>query len=400
MKIFRRGFVVAATLLPLFCPAIRAQTTPVAPHEPVPTLDIQGVNNASARRLLKRAFELPGRLWNPILSPTGKQLVCANFLVNTANFYILSLVNDRIEIKKVYDPFEKNFGSYETGTEREKQFFRVGSANAFSPDGNIFATGSYGTRDNPVNDSIQLWDTRTWRKIGVLKGHSHTVVSIVFSPDGKKIISGDKGSGALIHDVASRAIDAAWYRVFYSAHDVIAAFWNDHGALIPIAIVRKKFANERIGRELFYPPREAIIKREKVSVAPETPFGDFEIWNLQTNRKIQDLDLPADDIMVNEAVEFSDDGRVMALLTASKAELFAESTPADAAPYRATLIAWTTYQINDIKLTSPLYSDFATFYICLHFVPGQNAVLLCDTPADRLTTFDVSALTESPTSAR
>ena len=54
---------------------------------------------------------------------------------------------------------------------------------AFSPDGNIIASGS-------VDKTIKLWETRTGSLIKTLEGHSYDVESVAFSPDGKIIASG------------------------------------------------------------------------------------------------------------------------------------------------------------------------------------------------------------------
>ena len=60
---------------------------------------------------------------------------------------------------------------------------------AVSPDGNIIATGS-------VDRTIKLWDRKTGVEIATLTGHTGAVMSLIFTPDGKRIISaGSGGSG-------------------------------------------------------------------------------------------------------------------------------------------------------------------------------------------------------------
>jgi WD40 repeat protein/serine/threonine protein kinase len=53
---------------------------------------------------------------------------------------------------------------------------------AFSPDGNLLASGSFG-------GNIQLWDAATGRLRRTLAGHEHCVCSLAFSRDGTKLAS-------------------------------------------------------------------------------------------------------------------------------------------------------------------------------------------------------------------
>lgn len=69
-------------------------------------------------------------------------------------------------------------------------------AVAFSPDGQILATGS-------DDETIKLWDLRSERLIRSLTGHSATVAAIAFSPDGHRLASASLDQTVRIWDVKS-----------------------------------------------------------------------------------------------------------------------------------------------------------------------------------------------------
>jgi hypothetical protein len=71
---------------------------------------------------------------------------------------------------------------------------------AFSPDGRYLATA----KDNP---EIHLWDILAGRELGLLEGHEGSVVSLLFSADGKRLFSGGSDTTALSWDL-TRMTDA------------------------------------------------------------------------------------------------------------------------------------------------------------------------------------------------
>ncbi|KAJ5503990.1 hypothetical protein N7463_006864 [Penicillium fimorum] len=67
---------------------------------------------------------------------------------------------------------------------------------AFSPDGLTLASGS---RDN----TIKLWDTATGTQRQTLEGHSDWVITVAFSPDGLTLASGSRDNTIKIWDTAT-----------------------------------------------------------------------------------------------------------------------------------------------------------------------------------------------------
>ncbi|MEP7287148.1 MAG: TIR domain-containing protein, partial [Chloroflexota bacterium] len=67
---------------------------------------------------------------------------------------------------------------------------------AFNPDGDLALTGS-------ADDTAQLWEVASRRSVRILSGHTGGVTSVAFSPDGKLALTGSDDGTARLWDVAS-----------------------------------------------------------------------------------------------------------------------------------------------------------------------------------------------------
>jgi len=71
-----------------------------------------------------------------------------------------------------------------------------GYSAAFSPDGQLLASGS-------SSGTVKLWNVATGEQIRLLSGHSSRVYSVAFSPDGKLLASGSEDMTVKLWDVAT-----------------------------------------------------------------------------------------------------------------------------------------------------------------------------------------------------
>ncbi|MCG5058491.1 MAG: serine/threonine protein kinase [Limnoraphis sp. WC205] len=136
---------------------------------------------------------------------------------------------------------------------------------AFSSDGRTLASGS---RDN----TIKLWDVQTRREIATLTGHSSYVNSVAISPDGRTLASGSRDNTIKLWDVQTRR--------------EIATLTGHSSYVNSVAISPD-------GRTLASGSRDNTIK----------------LWDMQTQREIATLTGHSNSVY---SVAFSPDGRTLA----------------------------------------------------------------------------------------
>ncbi|KAF8626013.1 hypothetical protein AX14_011523 [Amanita brunnescens Koide BX004] len=67
---------------------------------------------------------------------------------------------------------------------------------AFSPDGARIVSGS-------SDKSVRVWDASTGAELKVLNGHTDTIYSVAFSPDGTRIVSGSSDKSVRVWDAST-----------------------------------------------------------------------------------------------------------------------------------------------------------------------------------------------------
>ena len=75
---------------------------------------------------------------------------------------------------------------------------------AFSPDGTRLAVGC---KDN----TIRLWDLKSYQQVAELRGHTDYVHAVAFSPDGTQLVSGS-GDSTVPYGTPCRTNGPAWPR--------------------------------------------------------------------------------------------------------------------------------------------------------------------------------------------
>lgn len=190
-------------------------------------------------------------------------------------------------------------------------------AGDISPDGTRFATGS-GALNNSSNqgakdNSVRLWNAQTGEQIGILQGHSNTVDSLDWHPDGVRLLSGAWDNEIILWDSQT---EQELRRYTGHSDQVFKVRFNQDGTQFVSASRDKtlRLWDTETGAEIrrFEGHTDAV---NSVSYSPDGRFiasastdQSLRLWDVATGAEIRRFEGHTQ--QVNEVI-FSPDGRYL-----------------------------------------------------------------------------------------
>ncbi|KAH8795212.1 WD40-repeat-containing domain protein [Flagelloscypha sp. PMI_526] len=149
---------------------------------------------------------------------------------------------------------------------------------AFSPDGSRIVSGS-------LDHSVRVWDVETGEEIRRLDGHCLGVKSVTFSPDSTRVVSGSKDSSVRVWNITSPNDSRIFTRTAYSpasstadlvdsklvlpTHPMHQLNWtvNDDGWIVdPPTMNRLMWLPDALTAYLYRPANILIISQKTVKL--------------------------------------------------------------------------------------------------------------------------------------
>lgn len=185
------------------------------------------------------------------------------------------------------------------------------SSVAWSPDGKTLASGS-------SDETIKLWDVRTGKNITTLKGDEvdwefSSVTSVAYSPDGKRLASASTDKTIRLWDVISGRNIAT---LEGHTDEVQSVAWSPNGkTLASISDDAIKLWNVGIGKNT----ATLKVEHEFVNSVAWSPSGKtlasgnsnglIREWNVASGKHVASLDEGGENVLT---VAYSPDGKILA----------------------------------------------------------------------------------------
>jgi WD40 repeat protein len=182
----------------------------------------------------------------------------------------------------------------------------------FSPNGESLVTAS-------DDETARIWDASTGRSLAELRGHGAIVESAAFTPDGKTVVTGGDDGTIRVWAVASDPIDAELAardnrtlrdvdfdargdRIVAASEDLTAPLWDVHSERLLRAFRHTRGAEEWV--------ESAELSHDGGLVVTAGDDGTAKIWQSSSGALLATLGHPGDPPLYDAAL--SPDGRLVA----------------------------------------------------------------------------------------